>query len=213
MGETHSWTLAAAVGKKAEAARRTSSGEHVLVVYGKDGMDEVSLGAATMVGELKDGEVLSEILVPAAGDAKAGYEKWAIRKRFDYATISAAAARADGRRRDVHVAERHLGCDRREEEDDDVRDDVHVGDEVDLAAALLLAACGPAPQPPGTPPAPPPTAANALPVVRFAGQGLAADELYRDETTALRDADSRVCEFVRLSVDMNSAPKRAACSR
>src|SRR6478735_6664224 len=31
--------------------------EHVLVVYGKDGMDEVSLGAATMVGELKDGEV------------------------------------------------------------------------------------------------------------------------------------------------------------
>lgn len=30
---------------------------HVLVVYGKDGMDEVSLGAATMVGELKDGTV------------------------------------------------------------------------------------------------------------------------------------------------------------
>src|SRR5436305_2485891 len=30
---------------------------HVLVVYGKDGMDEVSLGAATMVGEVKDGEV------------------------------------------------------------------------------------------------------------------------------------------------------------
>src|SRR6185312_15455487 len=30
---------------------------HVLVVYGKDGMDEVSLGAATMVGELKDGKV------------------------------------------------------------------------------------------------------------------------------------------------------------
>jgi len=30
---------------------------HVLVVYGKDGMDEVSLGAATMVGELKDGEI------------------------------------------------------------------------------------------------------------------------------------------------------------
>jgi anthranilate phosphoribosyltransferase len=30
---------------------------HVLVVYGKDSMDEVSLGAATMVGELKNGEV------------------------------------------------------------------------------------------------------------------------------------------------------------
>jgi anthranilate phosphoribosyltransferase len=27
------------------------------VVYGKDGMDEVSLGAATMVGELQDGEI------------------------------------------------------------------------------------------------------------------------------------------------------------
>nr|WP_144832822.1 anthranilate phosphoribosyltransferase [Cupriavidus gilardii] len=31
--------------------------QHALVVYGKDGMDEVSLGAATLVGELKDGEV------------------------------------------------------------------------------------------------------------------------------------------------------------
>ena len=27
---------------------------HVLVVYGSDGMDEVSLGAATMVGELQE---------------------------------------------------------------------------------------------------------------------------------------------------------------
>ncbi len=31
--------------------------EHVLIVHGKDGMDEVSLGAATLVGELKDGVV------------------------------------------------------------------------------------------------------------------------------------------------------------
>ena len=31
--------------------------DHVLVVHGRDGMDEVSLGAATMVAELKDGEV------------------------------------------------------------------------------------------------------------------------------------------------------------
>lgn len=30
---------------------------HVLIVHGKDGMDEGSLGAATMVGELKDGKV------------------------------------------------------------------------------------------------------------------------------------------------------------
>jgi len=31
--------------------------ERVLVVHGKDGLDEISLGAATLVGELKNGEV------------------------------------------------------------------------------------------------------------------------------------------------------------
>ena len=31
--------------------------EHALVVYGKDGLDEVSLGAGTLVGELKNGEI------------------------------------------------------------------------------------------------------------------------------------------------------------
>jgi anthranilate phosphoribosyltransferase len=31
--------------------------QHVMVVWGKDGMDEISLGAATMVGELKDGKI------------------------------------------------------------------------------------------------------------------------------------------------------------
>ncbi len=31
--------------------------EHALVVYGRDGMDEVSLGAATLVGELKNGQI------------------------------------------------------------------------------------------------------------------------------------------------------------
>src|SRR5690606_14897783 len=30
---------------------------NAMVVWGKDGMDEVSLGAATLVGELKDGEI------------------------------------------------------------------------------------------------------------------------------------------------------------
>jgi anthranilate phosphoribosyltransferase len=30
---------------------------HAIVVYGRDGMDEVSLGAATLVGELKDGQI------------------------------------------------------------------------------------------------------------------------------------------------------------
>jgi len=31
--------------------------KHVLIVHGKDGMDEGSLGATTMVGELKDGQI------------------------------------------------------------------------------------------------------------------------------------------------------------
>jgi anthranilate phosphoribosyltransferase len=31
--------------------------DHVMVVWGKDGMDEISLGAATLVGELKNGEI------------------------------------------------------------------------------------------------------------------------------------------------------------
>jgi len=38
--------------------------QHVLVVYGKDGMDEISLGAATMVGELKDGNVVEYEIHP-----------------------------------------------------------------------------------------------------------------------------------------------------
>jgi anthranilate phosphoribosyltransferase len=38
--------------------------KRALVVYGRDGMDEVSLGAATMVGELKDGEVLEYEIHP-----------------------------------------------------------------------------------------------------------------------------------------------------
>jgi anthranilate phosphoribosyltransferase len=37
---------------------------HVLVVYGKDGMDEVSLGAATMVGELRNGKILEYEIHP-----------------------------------------------------------------------------------------------------------------------------------------------------
>ncbi|MFA5682332.1 MAG: anthranilate phosphoribosyltransferase [Hydrogenophaga sp.] len=36
---------------------RELGARHALVVWGKDGMDEVSLGAATMVGELRDGQV------------------------------------------------------------------------------------------------------------------------------------------------------------
>ena len=38
--------------------------KHVMVVWGKDGMDEISLGAATMVGELKDGQIREYELHP-----------------------------------------------------------------------------------------------------------------------------------------------------
>ena len=44
------------VGIQIRALQRLGA-EHALVVYGKDGMDEVSLGAGTVVGELKNGEI------------------------------------------------------------------------------------------------------------------------------------------------------------
>ena len=44
------------VGIQVRALQRLGA-EHAVVVYGKDGMDEVSLGAATLVGELKNGEI------------------------------------------------------------------------------------------------------------------------------------------------------------
>src|SRR6186713_3127556 len=51
------------VGIQVRALQRLGA-EHAVVVYGKDGMDEVSLGAATMVGELKDGEVVEYEIHP-----------------------------------------------------------------------------------------------------------------------------------------------------
>ncbi|MBO0941403.1 anthranilate phosphoribosyltransferase [Acidovorax temperans] len=44
------------VGIQVRALQRLGA-EHALVVYGRDGMDEVSLGAATLVGELKNGQI------------------------------------------------------------------------------------------------------------------------------------------------------------
>jgi hypothetical protein len=51
---------------------------------------------------------------------------------------------------------------------------------------------------------------GSLSVRLDSSRGLAADDLYRDETAVLRDHGCRVCEFLNLSLDMNSAPKRAA---
>ncbi|MBX9834924.1 MAG: anthranilate phosphoribosyltransferase, partial [Burkholderiaceae bacterium] len=44
------------VGIQVRALQRLGA-EHALVVYGRDGMDEISLGATTLVGELKNGQV------------------------------------------------------------------------------------------------------------------------------------------------------------
>jgi anthranilate phosphoribosyltransferase len=51
------------VGIQVRALQRLGA-QHALVVYGRDGMDEVSLGAATLVGELKDGEVMEYEIHP-----------------------------------------------------------------------------------------------------------------------------------------------------
>jgi anthranilate phosphoribosyltransferase len=51
------------VGIQVRALQRLGA-EHAMVVYGRDGMDEISLGAATMVGELKDGEIREYELHP-----------------------------------------------------------------------------------------------------------------------------------------------------
>ena len=44
------------VGIQVRALQRLGA-EHALVVYGRDGMDEVSLGASTLVGELRNGQI------------------------------------------------------------------------------------------------------------------------------------------------------------
>lgn len=51
------------VGIMVRALQRLGA-QHALVVHGKDGMDEVSLGAATLVGELRDGMVTEYELHP-----------------------------------------------------------------------------------------------------------------------------------------------------
>ncbi len=51
------------VGIQARVMQRLGA-RHVLVVWGKDGMDEISLGAATLVGELRNGEILEYEIHP-----------------------------------------------------------------------------------------------------------------------------------------------------
>ena len=51
------------VGIQVRALERLGA-KHALVVYGRDGLDEVSLGATTVVGELKDGKITEYELHP-----------------------------------------------------------------------------------------------------------------------------------------------------
>ncbi|MGV1046277.1 MULTISPECIES: anthranilate phosphoribosyltransferase [unclassified Limnohabitans] len=51
------------VGIQVRALQRLGA-EHALVVYGRDGMDEISLGASTLVGELKNGQITEYELHP-----------------------------------------------------------------------------------------------------------------------------------------------------
>jgi anthranilate phosphoribosyltransferase len=44
------------VGIQVRALQRLGA-QHALVIYGRDGLDEISLGASTLVGELKDGAI------------------------------------------------------------------------------------------------------------------------------------------------------------
>ncbi len=67
------------VGIQVRALQRLGA-EHALVVYGKDGMDEISLGAATVVGELRNGEISEYEIHP---------------EDFGFAMTSSRALRAD----------------------------------------------------------------------------------------------------------------------
>ena len=56
LAKTYGLLYSDLVGIQVRALQRLGA-EHAVVVYGRDGMDEVSLGAATMVGEFKDGVI------------------------------------------------------------------------------------------------------------------------------------------------------------
>ncbi len=51
------------VGIQIRALQRLGA-SHALVVYGRDGLDEISLGASTLVGELKNGELIEYEIHP-----------------------------------------------------------------------------------------------------------------------------------------------------
>jgi aerobic carbon-monoxide dehydrogenase medium subunit len=83
------------IGGNVACSLATAETMPVLTALGAEAKLTSAAGSRTVLiedlyKELKDGEILTEILVPAGAGGKSGYEKWAMRKKFDYATISAA---------------------------------------------------------------------------------------------------------------------------
>jgi anthranilate phosphoribosyltransferase len=90
------------VGIQVRVLQRLGS-EHVMVVYGMNGMDEISLSGETMVGELKDGEVLEYTVHPSDFGLPV-YDSRVLRvanKEESVQCIQRALANEDGPVRDV----------------------------------------------------------------------------------------------------------------
>jgi len=90
------------VGIQVRVLQRLGS-EHVMVVYGMNGMDEISLSGETLVGELKDGEVKEYVVHPSDFGLPV-YDSRALRvanKEESVQCIQRALANEDGPVRDV----------------------------------------------------------------------------------------------------------------
>jgi anthranilate phosphoribosyltransferase len=90
------------VGIQVRVLQRLGS-EHVLVVYGMNGMDEVSLSGETLVGELKNGEVLEYTVHPSDFGLPV-YDSRVLRvanKEESVACIQRALGNEDGPVRDI----------------------------------------------------------------------------------------------------------------
>ena len=90
------------VGIQVRVLQRLGS-EHVMVVYGTNGMDEVSLSGETMVGELKNGEVTEYVVHPSDFGLPV-YDSRVLRvanKEESVQCIQRALANEDGPVRDV----------------------------------------------------------------------------------------------------------------
>jgi anthranilate phosphoribosyltransferase len=90
------------VGIQVRVLQRLGS-EHVMVVYGQNGMDEVSLSGETLVGELKDGDVREYVVHPSDFGLPV-YDARVLRvadQQESVACIRRALANEDGPVRDI----------------------------------------------------------------------------------------------------------------